>query len=105
MNAYDYTVSLAAALKFHNLTHSIYNVMIALVRIESAQGFATIPRVCLDLSCTYQCVMQHFMKNPELFVFDDTLKPRRYRLTPAAIQLLAEIKSRVDLIGNQARPA
>jgi len=105
MNAHEYTLALASALKLKNLTHSCHNVMIAVVSVESEKGFATIPRVCLALSCTYQCVMQHFMKNPDLFRFEPGHIPRRYHLTPAAIQLLADIKKRVDMIGNQARSA
>lgn len=94
--AIDYTLRLSAALRVLALNHAIHDVLCAVAKLQSEQGYATIPAVCLRLSCTYQAVMQHFLKNPDLFLRDERHKPARYTLTPEAIRLLAKIKHRLD---------
>lgn len=94
--AIDYTLRLSSALRCYNLTHAIHDVLCAVAKLEVEHGHATIPAICHRLSCTYQCVMQHFLKNPELFIAEGDEKPRRYRLTAEGIRLLGKIKTRIE---------
>ena len=94
--AIDYTLRLSSALRVYNLTHAIHDVLCAVAKLEVEDGHATIPAICHRLSCTYQCVMQHFLKNPELFARDSAHKPARYRLTPEGVRLLVKIKTRIS---------
>jgi predicted transcriptional regulator len=95
-SAIDYTLRLSAALRIYNLTHAIHDVMCAVAKLESEKGHATIPSICLRLACTYQAVMQHFIKNPDIFLRDERHKPARYTLTPEGIRLLHKIKTRIS---------
>jgi hypothetical protein len=95
-NAMDYTLRLSATLRIYNLSHSVHDVMCAVAKLQSEGGHATIPAICLRLACTYQAVMQHFMKNPDIFVRDEAHKPARYTLSDEGIRLLHKVKTRVS---------
>lgn len=94
-NAIDYTLRLAGALRVFNMTHQVHDVLCAVAKLENERGFATIPQICYELSCTYQNVVQHLMKNPDWFLCDEQAKPRQYRLAPEAIRILAKVQKRI----------
>lgn len=95
-SAMDYTLRLSATLRIYNLSHSVHDVMCAVAKLQAETGHATIPAICLRLACTYQAVMQHFLKNPDIFVRDESHKPARYTLSDEGIRLLHKVKSRVS---------
>jgi hypothetical protein len=95
-NAIDYTLRLSATLRIYNLSHAVHDVMCAVAKLQSEGGHATIPAICLRLACTYQAVMQHFMKNPDIFLRDERHKPARYTLSDEGIKLLHKVKTRVS---------
>ena len=95
-SAIDYTLRLSATLRIYNLSHSVHDVMCAVAKLQVEQGHATIPSICLRLACTYQAVMQHFLKNPDIFIRDESHKPARYVLSAEGIRLLHKIKTRIS---------
>ncbi len=94
--AIEYTLKLSSALRVYNLSHALHDVLCAVAKLENEKGFATIPTVCGGLACTYQCVMQHLFKNAELFIFDESYKPRRIQLSTDGLRLLHKIKTRIS---------
>ena len=96
-NAIEYVLRLSKALRRFNLTHQVYDVLAAAVKLQAAHGYATKPAICEEIGCTYNTVVLHFFRNPGWFrevVGDD--KPARYELTPDALKLMARIKNRVE---------
>jgi hypothetical protein len=96
--AMDYTLRLSATLRVYNLSHSVHDVMCAVVKLQAETGHATIPAICVRLACTYQAVMQHFLKNPDIFIRDESHKPARYTLSDEGIRLLNKVKTRVSKV-------
>lgn len=104
MNTIIYTIRLAVALRAHNLTHQIYDVMLAVFHLQEERGHATIPAVCIALSCTYQNVVQHLVINPDWFLCDETAKPRQYCLSPEALIILRKVEDHIKrpLVGTDS---
>ena len=94
-SAIDYTLRLSAALRVYALTHQLHDVLCAVLKLEARDGHATIPGITLELACSYMNVSLHLLRNPGLFIEDATVKPRRVRLSPEAIELLGKIKRRI----------
>lgn len=93
----DHTLKLATALRVYGLTHQVHDVLCAVAKLQSARGYATIPTVCQELSCTYQNVNQHLIKNPDWFLVDKDAQPRRYTLSPEAIRVMAKVQKRIRM--------
>lgn len=94
-SAIDYTLKLSAALRVCNLTHQLHDVMCAVVKAEVERGFATIPGIVCEISCSYQNVDIHLRRNEELFLVDDG-KPKRVRLSAEGAALMRKIKRRIE---------
>lgn len=93
----DHTLRLATALRVYGLTHQVHDVLCAVAKLQAERGHATIPAVCLELSCTYQNVNQHLIKNPDWFLVDKDAQPRRYTLSPEAIRVMAKVQKRIRM--------
>lgn len=97
MNPMAYTVALSAALRVHNLTHPIYDILACVAKFQaSGDRYATYPRITMALGCTYNNVYIHISRNPDFFRVDLAFTPSRVMLEPRAIELLGRIKERID---------
>jgi hypothetical protein len=100
MNATDYTIGLAAALKAENLTHAQHNLMVAVARAQESRGFATTPQVSLELGVSFNAVRQHLLKTPDLFEVRKSAI-NQLTLTGEAVQLLHRVSEKAKRYANR----
>ena len=96
MNAALYSLHLSASLRTVSLTHSLWDVINAVALIQEEHGHATIPQVHRALGVTYNNICLHLLRNESLFDEMPGSAPRRFKLSPSAIDLMARVKAAVD---------
>lgn len=95
-SAMEYTLKLSAALRVHNLTHQLHDVLCAVAKLEAKDGHATKSGIALALACTYHNVVKHIERNPDLFdLVPGEAKPTRYCLSAEGLRLLGKVQTRV----------
>lgn len=101
LNATNYTIALARALKAENLSHALFNILTCIGRAQVDRGFATTAQISIDLGVTFNSVHIQIHKSPQLFSInkDKHRSERgtvmnRITLTDEAIALLVTVKKR-----------
>jgi hypothetical protein len=102
LNATNYTLSLAAALKAENLSHALFNILTCIGRAQAERGHATTAQISMILGVTFNAVHIQIHKSPQLFRITkgSTKSAKRgggmnhITLTEEAIGLLVSINRR-----------
>ena len=102
LNATNYTLSLAAALKAENLSHPLFNILTCIGRAQAERGHATTAQISMVLGVTFNAVHIQIHKSPQLFRIEKGSNKSAKRgggmnhitLTEEAIELLVSIQRR-----------
>lgn len=101
LNAANYTIGLAAALKTENLTHALFNLLTSIARAMASGTKATPARCSLELAVSHQSVYLHVCKNPDLFEVHPGHGRTHYTLTPEAVRLLVSVNRKAKRYARQ----
>jgi hypothetical protein len=104
LNATNYALALAKALKRESLSHPVFNILLAAARAQAVRGFATIPQIALDISVTFNAVDQQLRKAGHYFLVDDSTMPKKLTLTTEAIFLLQTVNKHARRYAEHPAP-